>query len=260
VSVGRGAATGSSQSLGSRCATTLIGRTWIGTMMGWRVNRIRAWKLLAALGGILLASGCATTAPSMPPTPIRVLEEPGRPLAEVYRQGRPLYVMRDNFYWCDRNNGHVIVVPSGFVTDFASIPMPARLVLPSDGPYAPAAILHDYMYAVGRPGYRLYADNVLGSAMVYYRVGDMKRRTVYEAVRNFGESGYGLPQDWLFYDVRTLRPRTAPAKPTSGVQEVLGPGCPGFAQWVRRRQFSLPQILATNDALYTPPAIVAIGG
>jgi hypothetical protein len=229
-------------------------------MTGWPVNRTKAWKLLVALGGVLFASACGTTAPSMPPTPIRVLEEPGRPLAEVYRQGRPLYVMRDDFYWCDRVNGHVIVVPRGFVTDFASIPMPARLFLPSDGPYAPAAILHDYMYAVGRPGYRLYADNVLGSAMVYYRVGGMKRRSVYEAVRKFGESGYGLPQDWLFYDVRTLREISAPPKPKSGVKEVLGPGCPGFAQWVRRRQFSLPQILATDGALHTRPAFSPIVG
>lgn len=226
---------------------------------GWLVNKAKLIGFPAALGALSVLSACAVSnwAP-LPPTPVRVLEEPGRPLDQIYRQGRPLYVMHDDFYWCDRNNGHVIIVPSGFVTDFASIPMPARLVLPPDGPYAPAAILHDYMYAVGRPGYRLYADNVLGSAMVYYGVGSMKRRSVYQAVRKFGEDGYGLPQDWLFYDVRTLRERTAPPKPISGVSKVLGPGCPGFPEWLRRR-ISTPQIFTTNDAVYSAPNVAYVG-
>lgn len=41
-------------------------------------------------------------------------------------------------------HGTVLTVPMGFVTDFASIPMPFRMVLPRSGRYNFAAVLHDY--------------------------------------------------------------------------------------------------------------------
>jgi len=39
-----------------------------------------------------------------------------------------------------------VVVPIGFVTDFASIPRVLWSLLPSDGPYVYAAVVHDYLY------------------------------------------------------------------------------------------------------------------
>lgn len=39
-----------------------------------------------------------------------------------------------------------IAVPTGFVTDLASIPRPFWSLIPRDGPYADAAIVHDYLY------------------------------------------------------------------------------------------------------------------
>jgi Protein of unknown function (DUF1353) len=42
-----------------------------------------------------------------------------------------------------------VIVPVGFITDFASIPKVLRNILPATGPYGPAAVLHDYMYRTG---------------------------------------------------------------------------------------------------------------
>lgn len=47
------------------------------------------------------------------------------------------YQMRD---------GWILVVPPGFVTDYASIPPPFRWFLPSFGKYNYAAVLHDYAF------------------------------------------------------------------------------------------------------------------
>src|SRR5438132_13707846 len=41
---------------------------------------------------------------------------------------------------------HVIVVPAGFVTDFASTPRAIWAVLPPTGRYQMAAIVHDFLY------------------------------------------------------------------------------------------------------------------
>lgn len=41
------------------------------------------------------------------------------------------------------------VVPVGFVTDFASVPVPVRWLIPADGPWTAAAIVHDWFCSVG---------------------------------------------------------------------------------------------------------------
>jgi hypothetical protein len=44
------------------------------------------------------------------------------------------------------NTGEVIVVPAGFVTDFASTPRAIWAVLPPFGTYQKASVIHDYLY------------------------------------------------------------------------------------------------------------------
>lgn len=41
------------------------------------------------------------------------------------------------------------VVPVGFVSDFASVPLPVRWLIPADGPWTAAAIVHDWFCEVG---------------------------------------------------------------------------------------------------------------
>ena len=62
------------------------------------------------------------------------------------RDGRTLWALTEDLvYW--PSNGHdPIVVPRGFVTDLASIPRPFWSWLPPDGPWAKAAVIHDFLY------------------------------------------------------------------------------------------------------------------
>ncbi len=49
------------------------------------------------------------------------------------------------FYLSD-DSSDVISVPAGFVTDLATVPRIFWTLLPPDGKYAKAAIIHDYLY------------------------------------------------------------------------------------------------------------------
>jgi hypothetical protein len=80
-----------------------------------------------------------------------------------------------------------VTVPAGMITDLASTPRLLWPILPPTGSYAPAAILHDYLYLRGRldgePITRAYADRVFLEAMRALGVGIIIRRVVYWGVR-----------------------------------------------------------------------------
>lgn len=85
--------------------------------------------------------------------------------------------------------GHVITVPKDFTTDFASIPKPFWGILPPDGPYGRAAVVHDYLYSTQGMGgelTRLQCDEILLEAMKALGVGWLTRGIIYRAVRIFG--------------------------------------------------------------------------
>lgn len=193
---------------------------------------------LAAAGMALcgLLAGC-TTLIGRPALPIRILAGPGVPASLTSKEGRPLYAMAREFDWCDDLTGQVVAVPEGFVTDFASIPWYVRPILKPDGPYAQAAIIHDYLYALGTPGDeagRKVADDMLMAAMIDYQVPRADREAIYLGVHKGGSGGYGLPSDWRFVDISTLKEVTVP-RPVSRIAADLGPGCQGFAEWAKNR-------------------------
>ncbi|SUF28882.1 Uncharacterized protein y4iH Flags: Precursor [Salmonella enterica] len=66
-----------------------------------------------------------------------ILEMPGHYLWRVHESFE--------FYLSD-DNSDVISVPAGFVTDLATVPCIFWSVMPPDGKYAKAAIIHDYLY------------------------------------------------------------------------------------------------------------------
>lgn len=85
----------------------------------------------------------------------------------------------------DFENGELITVPEGFVTDLASIPAFAQNMISKVGPWDRPAVIHDWLYTTGqRP--RAIADKVLLEAMAVTGTGWIRRRLIYAAVRVAG--------------------------------------------------------------------------
>ncbi|EJQ8214212.1 DUF1353 domain-containing protein [Salmonella enterica] len=93
------------------------------------------------------------------------------------------------FYLSD-DNSDVISVPAGFVTDLASVPRVFWILLPPDGKYAKAAIIHDYLYDNALRT-KKEADKIFLDGMTVLGVPRWKRTVMYWAVRMFGRGNYG---------------------------------------------------------------------
>jgi Protein of unknown function (DUF1353) len=87
------------------------------------------------------------------------------------------------------NSSWRITVPTGFVTDFASIPRPLWFTLSNVQDYGRAAIIHDYLYWDQRCT-RLQADNILLLGMKESRVGFHTMNRIHTAVRWFGANAW----------------------------------------------------------------------
>lgn len=85
----------------------------------------------------------------------------------------------------------VIEVPVGFVTDFASIPRPLRVIYESWGAYGKAAVVHDYMCAMNAAYSRKSADDVFLEGMAISGVPSIRRQVMYRAVQLWGMIRYG---------------------------------------------------------------------
>jgi hypothetical protein len=101
------------------------------------------------------------------------------------RFGRPIFVL-DHPYHYD-NDKLTIIVPEGFETDFASIPLIFGLFLPSAHPkWSGLAVVHDYCYGTGCVP-RNIADSVF---LDHWKKAPVRILFIYCAVRLFG---------WIFY-------------------------------------------------------------
>ena len=83
----------------------------------------------------------------------------------------------------------VIVVPAGFVTDFASTPRAIWAVLPPADQYQLAAVVHDFLYW-DQGCSREQADDLLRAAMAESLVEARKRDLIWKAVRTFGNAAW----------------------------------------------------------------------
>lgn len=187
-----------------------------------------------ALVGAVTLSGCAErieTVYVQPPVVVQPSSLTPQPviLFNQTKNGRKLFTLEEEFPYCDAETGLVIVVPKWYVTDFASVPWYGQAVIDPQGPTARAAIIHDWLYAVGQPGKRELADDIFYRAMIKFGVDEMHARIAYNAVRTGGEHGYGLAGDWLFIDPRQPDVIQPPpfAKPKVGGLRIM-PGCTGF--------------------------------
>ncbi|ECG1115158.1 TPA: DUF1353 domain-containing protein [Salmonella enterica subsp. houtenae serovar O:57:z4,z32:-] len=96
------------------------------------------------------------------------------------------------FYLSD-DNSDVISVPAGFVTDLATVPRIFWTLMPPDGKYAKAAIIHDWMYDNALRT-KKEADLIFLDGMKVLGVPRWKRTIMYQAVRLFGRGNYRCHQ------------------------------------------------------------------
>jgi len=84
-----------------------------------------------------------------------------------------------------KNSDEIIVVNSGFITDFASIPRIFWSIIGHPtGKYGKAAVVHDFLYRNGI-GSRKKADLIFLEGMEILKVGWLRRRIMYRMVRLF---------------------------------------------------------------------------
>ncbi len=88
------------------------------------------------------------------------------------------------------SNKKLYVIPSGFRWDLSSVPRPFWAILPPDGDFEIAALIHDYLYQ-NQITSRKFADKemLIWSKAVNGRKGSFRRidnYTRYYAVRAFG--------------------------------------------------------------------------
>lgn len=79
----------------------------------------------------------------------------------------------------------IITVPVGFDTDFASIPRIFWGILPPNGRYGKAAVVHDYCYRTACYD-RKTSDVIFLEGMCVLGVGELTKAIIYYAVRLFG--------------------------------------------------------------------------
>ncbi|MBX9706865.1 MAG: DUF1353 domain-containing protein [Caulobacteraceae bacterium] len=169
-----------------------------------------------------------TTAPARITEAFAVREVPGR-----VQGGRQCVELLEPLEYRvgGEDSGQIIVVPAGFVTDFASVPFGVRNLFPALGPWGRPAIIHDFLYRVkgeterllwhlrddlsndekgayldlqrARPdinehpddavaGYtRLQADRVFLEAMEVVGIPAWRRTVMFRAVRMGGGGGWG---------------------------------------------------------------------
>lgn len=113
-------------------------------------------------------------------------------LTQERKQGRLVWKLLRPLWFEHTIHGEprAVYTPSGFLTDFASVPLVARKLIPPTGPYAAASVVHDWLY-INKIGTRKEADDIFLQAMEASGVNWVTRSVIYRTVRAFGASGWG---------------------------------------------------------------------
>lgn len=102
-------------------------------------------------------------------------------------------------------SGETITVPAGATTDFASVPRFAWSIIPADGAWLKAAVVHDWLYRTRgtcqldgevyrtrpAPYTRAESDAIFKEAMGVLGVGSLTKAIIYAAVRVGGRNAFG---------------------------------------------------------------------
>jgi len=107
-------------------------------------------------------------------------------------------LMQDLAFYSAELRG-ILIAPAGSVTDYASIPRGFWNLLPKDGPWKRAAVMHDGAYKAGlvtEQGERIHlikplADRLFLECMASCGVTRWKRNLMFRLVSRFGGRVYG---------------------------------------------------------------------
>jgi len=109
------------------------------------------------------------------------------PLVVTQLRGGKYWILKNDLIYKDSAIKEPIVVPRGFVTDFASVPRSVWSIYPTSGSYTAAAVLHDYLYWKQDPQItKEKSDNIFYDAMTSSGTPNLTRDTFYNAVDKVG--------------------------------------------------------------------------
>jgi len=125
------------------------------------------------------------------------------------------WVLGNDLVFTIRQTDQRIVVPRGFVTDFASVPRVFWTFFPKHGEYTRAAIVHDFLYWEQKCS-RQQADELFDIVMEDSEVDSTTRFSIYAAVRVWGgeaweenaarkQQGYVriIPEQYVNFPIKT---------------------------------------------------------
>ena len=137
------------------------------------------------------------------------IDAPPAALVHAFADGSNWMLQSPLIQEIGKSSPYVVIVPRGFVTDFASIPKPLQIFrgsLPFAGRYGNAAIVHDYLYW-RQDCTREQADNIMEIAMMDAGISLLERKLIHEGVRQFGQSAWdGNRRDRQSGLMRTVGP------------------------------------------------------
>ena len=115
---------------------------------------------------------------------------PGTLKGEFVGKGKGRWKLSKPFQYYSSSYGNIIA-PEGFITDGASIPRFAQIIVgtPWGGKYAEGSVIHDYLYRETLFSQKI-CDQIFLEAMVCKRVSLWKRQVIYRSLRVGGWVSY----------------------------------------------------------------------
>jgi hypothetical protein len=116
-------------------------------------------------------------------------QPPKSPLVRAFGDNQ-FWMLAEDMRWTIGKTSDTIIVPKGFVTDFASIPKGLwSLGLAPNGQYTRAATIHDYLYW-SQGCTKAQSDRLLLIAMKESNVGRFNETIVYQGVDKGGGAAW----------------------------------------------------------------------
>jgi hypothetical protein len=173
----------------------LSGNTSPGAQARRRELRIRAAALdssyritFAHLSSAVNASISGTT----PAASGFEVDMPPAPFMRAFADGSNWMLQSPLIQEFGKDGAYLIIVPRGFVTDFASVPQPLQMlrgVRTVADRYANAALVHDYLYWT-QDCTREQADRIMELALKESGISFLERKLIFEGLRQFGQSAW----------------------------------------------------------------------